>query len=126
MNHESKLLWIRRAKEPGKGKLGLPGGFVDVGETAEEALRREVREEVNLELSPLEFLCTCANQYDYGGVTYPVLDIFYTASPRATESAVALDDVESFCWLKPQEVPRDGIAFPSVNAALSCWLRRAG
>lgn len=126
VNSEGRMLWIRRAKEPGKGKLGLPGGFVDVGETAEAALSRETREEVNLELGPLEFLCTCANQYDYGGVTYPVLDIFYTAHPRAAESAAALDDVESFCWLKPEEVRLDEIAFPSVKTALGWWLQRAG
>ncbi|MCX6911156.1 MAG: NUDIX domain-containing protein [Verrucomicrobia bacterium] len=126
VNDEGRMLWIRRAKEPGKGKLGLPGGFVDVGETAEEALRREVREEVNLELDSLEFLCTCANQYPYGGVTYPVLDLFYAARARAAESAAALEDVESFCWLKPQEVRPDEIAFPSVKVALSCWLGRTG
>lgn len=126
MNREGRLLWIRRAKEPGKGKLGLPGGFVDVGETAEEALRREVREEVNLELGSLEFLCTCANQYDYGGVTYPVLDIFYAGCTRSAESAAALDDVESFCWLKPEEVRLDEVAFPSVKIALERWLRQTG
>lgn len=126
VNDEGRMLWIRRAKEPAKGKLGLPGGFADVGETAEEALRREVREEVNLELGPLEFLCTCPNQYAYEDVTYPVLDLFYTARPCAAESVAALDDVESFCWLKPQEVRPEGIAFPSVKVALDCWLRRAG
>ena len=97
---------------------------------ARELLRivqsREVREEVNLELDSLEFLCTCANRYVYGGVTYPVLDVFYTARPRAGASAAALEDVESFCWLKPQEVPLDEIAFLSVKTALGCWLRRAG
>lgn len=123
---EGRMLWIRRAREPGKGKLGLPGGFADVGETAEEALRREVREEVNLEVDSPEFLCSFANQYVYGGVTYPVLDIFYTARPIAAGSAAALDDVESFCWLKPQEVRPDDIAFPSVKNALDCWLQRAG
>jgi ADP-ribose pyrophosphatase YjhB (NUDIX family) len=121
-----RLLWIRRAKNPGQGKLGLPGGFVDVGETAEDALRREVREEVNLELDSTDFLCSFANQYACEGVTYPVLDLFYTARPRAAESAAALDDVQSLCWLKPQDVPLDEIAFPSAKAALDCWLRRPG
>ncbi len=126
LDGEGRMLWVRRAKEPSKGKLGLPGGFADFGETAEEAMRREVREEVNLELDAPEFLCSFANQYVYAGVTYPVLDLFYTARPRAAESAAALDDVESFCWLKPQEVRPGEIAFPSLKNALDYWILRFG
>ena len=113
-----KTLFIRRAKEPAKGKLALPGGFVDVGETAEEALRRETREEVNLELSGLTFLCSHTNRYHYGGVTYPVLDLFFEARAVDADSIAALDGVESFEWMDPRAVALDAIAFPSIRNAL--------
>ena len=42
-NNEGLILLIQRAKEPGLGKLGMPGGFVDPNEAAEVALRREIQ-----------------------------------------------------------------------------------
>lgn len=117
-------LFIRRAQEPSKGMLGLAGGFIDVGETAEVALRREVREEVNLELSGVEFLCSQPNTYSYGDVTYPVLDLFFVARVEHPEKAEALDAVESFCWRDPMAVGPEELAFPSMRAAMTVFQNR--
>jgi ADP-ribose pyrophosphatase YjhB (NUDIX family) len=122
---DGRALFIRRAKEPAKGKLAVPGGFVDVGESAEEALRRETREEVNVELADLSYLCSHVNSYDYGGVTYPVLDLFFTALAVQTNEAKALDGVESIQWLDPQAVNLDEMAFTSIRSALG-FLRKSG
>lgn len=46
---EGQLVVVRRGKEPFKGYLALPGGIVEYGETVEEAVVREVREETGLE-----------------------------------------------------------------------------
>ncbi len=119
-----RVLFLRRARDPGKGQLGLPGGFVEIGETAEEAVRREVREEINLELEALTYLCSHPNPYAYRGVVYPVLDLYFTARPRALETLTVLEEAESFCWLAPEEIRLDAIAFPSVRAAMQWWLSR--
>ena len=45
LNERNELLVCRRAKEPAKGTLDLPGGFLDTYETGEEGVIREVKEE---------------------------------------------------------------------------------
>jgi 8-oxo-dGTP diphosphatase len=50
------LVLIRRRNEPFKGSYALPGGFVEAGETIEDACRREVKEETNLEIYDVRLL----------------------------------------------------------------------
>jgi mutator protein MutT len=121
---DGRLLFIRRAKDPGKGKLAPPGGFIDIGERAEEAVRREIREEVGIELDEIEFLASFPNEYHFREVTYPVLDFFFTAVAREGSQASALDDVASFAWLPPEEVPAQEIAFPSMRAAWESYRQK--
>jgi len=47
-NNREELLLVERAVEPAKGKWGLPGGFVEIDETLEEAVLRELKEETGL------------------------------------------------------------------------------
>lgn len=50
------VLLVRRGNEPSRGRWGLPGGVVELGETVEEAVVREVREETGLEVRPLKLV----------------------------------------------------------------------
>lgn len=49
-----KVLLIQRGKEPLKGRWVIPGGTVELGETLEEAVAREVREETGIIVRPRE------------------------------------------------------------------------
>ena len=121
---DGAILLLRRAKDPAKGKLGVPGGFVDFGESAEDGLRREAREEVGLQLEAVEFFLSHPNQYTYRDVTYGVLDFYFTARVELTQSAQALDEVESFVWLQPAAISSDDLAFPSLRHALQRYCER--
>jgi len=112
-----RVLLIRRAKEPAKGKLAMPGGFVDLDETGEDALRREIKEEVNLDLRDVKYLASFPNRYLYRGITYPVLDLFFTARIDSWDEAKALAEVDSFVVCRPAEVKPGELAFESMVRA---------
>jgi ADP-ribose pyrophosphatase YjhB (NUDIX family) len=120
---EDRVLFVRRAKDPGKGLLSIPGGFVDSQETAEEAQRRETREEVGLELDAVEYLMSQPNIYPFRGVVYDTLDLFFVCRVQSFDKARALDEVAGLVILKPEEVNPDEIAFRSVRIALAHLLR---
>ena len=54
--HNNNILLALRGKPPSKGMWGLPGGVVEVGETLEEAVIREVKEETSVEVEPIELI----------------------------------------------------------------------
>lgn len=115
------LLLIRRAKDPGKGLLGMPGGFIDAGETAEDALRREAREEVGLELGRLEFLLSHPNTYAYAGLRYDVLDLFFICRVESFAGAHARDEVQELVIRPGRSLAPEEIAFPSMRRAIAAW-----
>ena len=119
-----RILLVRRASEPAKGKLGAPGGFVDIGETGETALRREIKEEVNLELASLEYLCSYPNEYPYRGRTIHVLDLFYVGKVASWVNAAALSEVDSLVRIDPKTINPSELAFKSLVKALEDYLRR--
>ncbi len=121
---QGRILLLRRAKDPRKGKLALPGGFIDPGETVESALRREVMEEVNLELATMQYLCSFPNQYHYREITYPTADLYFICTARSFQTLKAMDEVESVLLLRPEQIEGEEIAFPSTREALALYRAR--
>jgi NAD+ diphosphatase len=115
---DDQALFIRRARDPGRNKLALPGGFIDRGETAEHAAIREVREEAGVRLERVEFMASFPNLYAYRGVEYPVIDLFFVARVE-TRDASPLDDVTEIVWAVPGSLRDQDLAFPSHARALS-------
>jgi len=113
------LLLLKRARDPGKGTLDLPGGFCDYNESLEDAVKREVFEEINIKLDGLKYFASYPNTYEYGTVTYHTLDSFFTArifdlSPIKLDSEVA--DYE---FVNRETYNASKIGFPSVVNALN-------
>ena len=123
VNERDELLLVRRARDPGKGKWGLPGGFVDREETIEQALAREVLEETGLQVAKTDYLTSFPNSYDYGGVVSPVIDLFYLCRvDSGVQVELALDELDDHVWVRPNDTYLDQMAFPSNRRAIEYWL----
>ena len=130
----NNVLFEVRAKEPRKGFLAVPGGFVDFEESAEEAVIRECREEIGVSVEGAAFLCTAPNTYEYKGIEYKTCDIFFTAplppqfesiddfitSLKAEESEVVA--FESHRISSEEDIDKLPLAFDSARVTLRRWL----
>ena len=114
-NEAGELLVTVRAADPGKGSWDLPGGFIDAGETAEHALAREIKEELNLDVEKLEYMASAPNEYVYKGVTYPTLDMAFICHVADFDGLKALDDIAEILLLKPDQIDLARFAFPSIR-----------
>ena len=123
---DGRILMVRRARDPGKGKWGLPGGFVDRDETVEQALAREVHEETGLQITGSDYLMSYPNAYNYRDVIVPVIDVFYQCEV-ASGVSVDLDPVEleHYEWVLPTASHLDHMAFHSNRLAIEYWLSRS-
>jgi len=118
---EGKVLLARRAKEPYLGWWDIPGGFMEAGETPEEALAREVLEETGLRARAFRLLAIFPDTYGAEGA--PTLNLHYLVEVDAGEPCPQ-SDVADLRWFGPDELPRE-IAFANGRQALDLWARQA-
>lgn len=135
IRHGDSILCLVRAKDPGRGRVGLPGGFVDPGESAEEALRRECMEEVSLRIDGLRYLGSYPNDYVFKGVPYKTCDLFFAAQvPPETplgpdgHPTVLADPEEAIRprWTAIRDLDEGDFAFVSMKRALRDWRASLG
>ncbi len=125
--YHDMVLMIRRSREPSKGLLALPGGFVDPDERAEDAAVRECREETGLSVTSLKFVGSWPNTYRYRDVQYKTCDLYFSAEFSGSLSAFVAEEgeVSSLELVAPKDFETAPIAFESARKALIAWRDRA-
>jgi len=99
LDNAGRVLLLKHRFRPGTG-WGMPGGFMQEGEQPEEALRRELREEVGLEVEKLELLTTRAFKVPRQ------VEIVFTAQAIGDTNELNFE-IQKAAWFFPDELPRE-------------------
>jgi NAD+ diphosphatase len=121
---DGKIALTKRKFNPRAGFYGLPGGFVDCMERAEDALRREVLEEVSVLVGDIKFLASFPNEYVFEGISYFTCDIAFVCPMNDLSNLKPADDVAEVLVVDPKEIDFNIISFPSIIDILKCYIKK--
>ncbi|MEA2269511.1 MAG: hypothetical protein QOC64_2121, partial [Solirubrobacteraceae bacterium] len=107
---DGRVWLLRRGFDPSAGLWTFPGGFVDLGESVEQAARREAREELEIDVELTGLVGVYSRPQDR--VVLVVFDAVPHGEPRTTDEA---PEVRAFA---PGELPWGELAFWSTEQAL--------
>lgn len=108
---DGKVLVSVRGRDPYKGKVDVPGGFLNEAESALEGLRREIDEELGVEIDVAMGDCLQAEPHRYGDDGIWTLAFGFHARLTAGEPDAA-DDVAALLWVADDELDDLDFAWP--------------
>lgn len=117
LNTQGRILLVLRNKEPGKNQWGLPGGFVETGESPAEAAKRELEEETGITAFGPKLIDVIYQESDF--YRSCLLIIGYHFSGHEGEIRAG-DDADEVRFFDPGELPE--LAFESHRAIIDRYL----
>ena len=127
IRYENEIYLTKRNRDPKKGKLDLAGGFVDPRESAEETCKRELFEELQLDIdiSKLTYLASLPNVYQYKEIDYNTIDLFYEYRvSEKFEVNLELSEISEAQWIPLHELNLEDIAFDSQKKFFKDYLEK--
>jgi 8-oxo-dGTP diphosphatase len=123
---DGRVLLIRRGKEPLYGRWVVPGGTVELGETLEGALVREMEEETGLRVEPLEVLTVFDRiQREGERVLYHYVIVDFLCRWRSGEARAASDALD-VAWARPEDLSLYDIPPKALEVVRDALRRDAG
>ena len=105
MVRDGKALIVKRAHEPRKGEWSLPGGLLELGESLQDAVRREIKEEtaLDVEVGPVIETFDRVHRDDAGKIRYHFVIVDFVCWPGGGEATPG-SDAEGVAWVNASEI----------------------
>ncbi|HZP00038.1 MAG TPA: NUDIX hydrolase [Terriglobia bacterium] len=122
--HRDRVLLVRRGREPMKGEWSIPGGALELGETLQDAVRRELREETGLDVEPTRILLVLDRILKYGRrVKYHYVIVDFACRLKGGRLTPASDVLDAR-WVPREELPRYHLTDQALRLILQAFNRR--
>ena len=112
---DKKILMVKRAIAPYKGKWEFVGGFLEYGEDPKDALKREIKEELHISVEIGELLLCVTDIYGENGKA--TLNLFYLVYLEKDVNLQMYDEIADYGWFAINKIPQE-IAFNCTYKAL--------
>jgi len=121
-NEKGEILLVKRKYNPQKGFWDVPGGFARRRESFEESVKREVKEELGVEVEVGKIVGIYTDDYLYQGVVNVTFCVM-AAGKITGGTLIAADDVEEWRYFKKEEIAGLDIAFAGMRKAIEEYIR---
>jgi 8-oxo-dGTP diphosphatase len=112
IHNDSQVLFIKRVKDPFEGKMVFPGGFIKKGETAEEAAKREVKEETSLDIELDHILGVYSDPArDPRGHIMSTVFIGNISPNSYSKEPIAGDGAAAIKWVSIEDIEQEDFGF---------------
>ncbi len=122
VNEKNQIMLVKRKSEPKKGYWDLPGGFIEPGESFEESVKREIKEELGIEIEMTKLVGIYNDYYLYEGVNIPTFGVVVEAKIKSGELSIN-DDITDYQFFNKAEVLQQELAFDSLRKGLEDYLK---
>src|SRR5690606_14198320 len=113
-----------RGVEPHYGELDLPGGFIDPGETAEDAVARELAEEVGLKVKEAQYMASAPNEYVFKGYSVFTLDLGFRVIAESVSGLKAMDDILDYRSYSSEDIDFEQVPAPSIRKFVNQFFKK--
>lgn len=123
-NELGEVLLVKRAIDPKKGMLDLPGGFIDIDETLEESMTREIKEELGISMVDFKYYNSFYDEYEHGKISSRSLCMVFLGKINSQEKITPGDDAATCKFYKKESIPFEKMAFKNMRAVLENYCRK--